>query len=76
MLDVVPTELRVKVIRRPRYGCRGCGGAVVQAPAPERAVDGGMATEAMVVQVVASKFCGGLPLYRVFGHGRVAKARL
>ena len=23
-LDIVPSQLRVKVIRRPRYGCRGC----------------------------------------------------
>src|SRR3954447_8735637 len=36
MLDVVPAQLRVRVIRRPRYGCRACEGAVVQAPAPER----------------------------------------
>src|SRR5271169_7030483 len=33
MLDVVPALYRVKVIRRPRYGCRGCESAVVQAPA-------------------------------------------
>ena len=24
MLDVMPAQYRVKVIRRPRYGCRGC----------------------------------------------------
>jgi transposase len=40
-LDVVPAQYRVKVIRRPRYGCRACEGAVVQAPAPERPIDGG-----------------------------------
>src|SRR3954447_13331068 len=34
MLDIVPAQLRVKVIRRPRYGCRACEEAVVQAPAP------------------------------------------
>jgi hypothetical protein len=28
MLDVVPAQYRVRVIRRPRYGCRGCEGAV------------------------------------------------
>src|SRR3954467_9669373 len=33
MLDIVPAQLRVKVIRRPRYGCRACEEAVVQAPA-------------------------------------------
>jgi hypothetical protein len=32
MLDIVPAQLRVKVIRRPRYGCRACEEAVVQAP--------------------------------------------
>jgi transposase len=40
MLDVVPAVYQVKVIRRPRYGCRGCEGAVVQAPAPERPLTG------------------------------------
>src|SRR5918911_3149503 len=34
MLDVVPAVLRVKVIRRPRYGCRACEGAVVQVDLP------------------------------------------
>jgi transposase len=64
MLDIVPAQLRAKVIRRPRYGCRACGDAVVQAPAPERPIDGGMATEALLVHVLVSKFCDFLPLYR------------
>jgi transposase len=63
-LDIVPAQLRVRVTRRPRYGCRACEGAVVVAPAPERAIDGGMATEAMIAHVVVSKFCDSLPLYR------------
>jgi len=37
---------------------------VVVAPAPERALDGGMATEALVAHVVVRKFCDSLPLYR------------
>jgi transposase len=57
MLNRVPAQLRVKVTRRPRYGCRACGEAVVQAPAPERPIDGGMATEALLAQIVISKFC-------------------
>ena len=57
MLDLVPAQLRVKVVCRPRYGCRACEGTVVQAPAPERPIDGGMATEALVAHVVVSKFC-------------------
>lgn len=61
-LDIVPAQLRVRVTRRPRYGCRACEGAVVQAPAPERPIDGGMATEALVAHIVVSKFCDHLPL--------------
>ena len=57
MLDLVPAQLRVKVVCRPRYGCRTCEGAVVQAPAPERPIDGGMTTEALIAHVVVSKFC-------------------
>jgi len=53
MLDYIPAQLRVKVIRRPRYGCRSCEGAVVQAPAPERPIDGGLATEALLAHVLA-----------------------
>jgi len=63
-LDIVPAQLRVRVTRRPRYGCRACEGAVVVAPAPERPIDGGMATEAMIAHVLVSKFCDSLPLYR------------
>ena len=64
MLDLVPAQLRVKVVCRPRYACRTCESTVVQAPAPERPIDGGMATEALVAHVVVSKFCDSLPLYR------------
>jgi len=63
-LDIVPAQLRVRVTRRPRYACRACEGAVVVAPAPERPIDGGMATEAMIVYILVSKFCDSLPLYR------------
>jgi len=64
MLDVVPAVYQVKVIRRPRYGCRGCEGAIVQAPAPERPLTGGMATEALLAQVLVAKYSDHLPLYR------------
>jgi transposase len=64
MLDYVPAHVRVRVIRRPRYGCRACAEAVVQAPAPARPLDGGMATEALLAQVLVNKFSDHLPLYR------------
>jgi hypothetical protein len=40
-LDVVPAQLRVIVVRRPKYGCRACGDVVVQAPSPARLIEGG-----------------------------------
>src|SRR5215207_2387842 len=67
MLDIVPAQLRVKVIRRPRYACRACEEGVVQAPAPERPITGGMATEALLAHVLVAKFSDHLPLYRQAG---------
>jgi transposase len=64
MLDYAPAQFRVKVIRRPRRGCRACEGAVLQAPAPDRPIDGGMATEALIAHVLLSKYGDSLPLYR------------
>ncbi|MBS86354.1 MAG: IS66 family transposase [Sphingobium sp.] len=63
-LDVVPTTFRVLVTRRPRYGCRACEAAPVQAPAPPRIVEGGLPTEALIAHVLVSKYADHLPLYR------------
>ena len=63
-LDVVPASFRVLVTRRPRYGCRSCESAVVQAPAPARIVEGGIPTEALIAQVLVAKYADHLPLYR------------
>jgi transposase len=63
-LDVVPTTFRVLVTRRPRYGCRSCESAIVQAPALARIVEGGIPTEALIAQVLVAKYADHLPLYR------------
>jgi transposase len=63
-LDIVPAQFRVLVVRRPKYACRACTDVVVQAPAPARLIEGGLPTEAMVAQVLVSKFADHLPLYR------------
>lgn len=60
---MVPTTFRVLVTRRPRYGCRSCEGAIVQAPAPARIVEGGIPTEALIAQVLVAKYADHL-LYR------------
>jgi transposase len=63
-LDVVPAQLRVLVTRRPKYACRRCSAAVVQAHAPEYVVPGGLPTEALIAQVIVAKFGDHLPFYR------------
>jgi transposase len=62
-LDIVPAQLRVLVVRRPKYACRACE-VVVQAPAPARVIEGGLPTDALVAQVLVSKYADHLPLYR------------
>ena len=70
-LDKVPAKLRVLVTRRPKYACRSCEKAgaddiagIVQAPAPARLIEGGIPTEALVADVLVSKYADHLPLYR------------
>jgi transposase len=43
--------------------CRACN-RVVQAAAPERLIAGGLATPALLAQVLVSKYCDHTPLYR------------
>jgi transposase len=64
-LDVVSAQYRVKRIIRPRYGCRACESAVVQAPAPAQAIDGGMVTEAFLAYIAVMKYAYHMPLYRL-----------
>ncbi|HEY0293103.1 MAG TPA: IS66 family transposase [Hansschlegelia sp.] len=63
-LDVVPAQFRVLVVRRPKYACRSCESAVVEAAAPARLIEGGVPTEALIAQVLVSKYADHLPLYR------------
>ena len=63
-LDIVPAQLRVLVVRRPKYACRASEDVVVQAPAPARLIEGGIPTEATVAHVVVGKYADHLPLYR------------
>jgi transposase len=55
-LDVTPARFKVVVTRRPKYACRACAEGVVQAPAPERLVGGGLPTERLVAHVLAAKY--------------------
>ena len=74
-LDRVPAWLRVLRTIRPKYACRACEGPIVQAPAPARLVEGGMATTALIAHVAAAKYAWQSTLYRqtqiLAGHGVV-----
>jgi transposase len=63
-LDVIPVQYRVIVTRRPKFACRACENVVVQAPTPARLIEGGIPTEALVANVMVSRFADHLPLYR------------
>jgi len=63
-LDVIPAQYQVIVTRRPKYACRACEGAVVQATAPSRLIEGGLPTEQLVADVVVRKYADHCPLYR------------
>lgn len=62
-LDWVPAQLRVLRTVRPKFACRSCT-KVVQAPAPERPIAGGLATPALLAHVLVSKYADHTPLYR------------
>ena len=55
-LDVIPAHYQVIVTRRPKYACRTCQGAVMQALAPARLIEGGLPTERLVAHVVVAKY--------------------
>jgi transposase len=77
-LDIVPAQFRVLVIRRSKYACRSCEEVVVQAPAPARLIEGGLPTDALVAQVLVSKYADHLPLYRqaqIYARQRISLDR-
>jgi len=64
-MDVEPARYFVRVIKREKRACRTCvNGTVTAAPLPERIVEKGLASDAVVIQTVVSKYADHLPLYR------------
>jgi transposase len=63
-LKVVPRRYVVERIVRPRFACRGCTDGVVQAPAPDNVITGGMVDVSVVAEVIVQKYAWHLPLYR------------
>ncbi len=63
VLDIVPAKYRVIKVIRPKFGCKACN-KISQAPAAERVIDRGIASAALIAQVIVDKYADHLPLYR------------
>ncbi|MBF6571759.1 MAG: IS66 family transposase [Candidatus Binataceae bacterium] len=63
MLEYIPASFFVIRHVRPKLSCARCS-CVVQAPAPERPVDRGMAGPGLLAHVLTGKYADHLPLYR------------
>ncbi|MBE0658611.1 MAG: IS66 family transposase [Bryobacteraceae bacterium] len=66
MLEYVPASFKVIRVVRQKMSCSGCE-RIVQAPAPSRPIDHGLAGPGLLAHVVVSKFADHLPLYRQSG---------
>jgi transposase len=63
-LDVEPAHYFVAVTKREKRACRGCAQGVNTAPVPERIVEKGLISDAVVINTLVSKYSDHLPLYR------------
>jgi transposase len=62
-LEYVPESFKVIRHVRPKFACTGCD-RVVEAPAPSRPIERGLAGPSLLAHVIVSKFTDHLPLYR------------
>ncbi len=62
-LEYVPENFKVIRHVRPKFACKQCE-RVVEAPAPSRPIERGLAGPALLAHVLVSKFADHLPLYR------------
>ena len=63
MLEYVPGHFEVIRLVRPKLSCLACE-RIVQAPAPSRPIDRGLAGPGLLAHVLVSKYADHLPLYR------------
>jgi transposase len=63
VLEWIPASFKIIRHVRPKLCCTGCD-VIVQAPAPSRPIDRGLAGPGLLAHVLTSKFCDHLPLYR------------
>jgi transposase len=62
-LEYVPESFKVIRHVRPKFACTGCD-RVVEAPAPSRPIERGLAAPSLLAHVIVSKYADHLPLFR------------
>jgi transposase len=63
MLELEPVRFKVICEVRPKLACASCD-TIVQAPAPTRPIERGMAGPGLLAHVMVGKYADHLPLYR------------
>jgi transposase len=63
ILEYVPARFKVIQLVRPKLACACCE-RIVQAAAPSRPIQRGIAGPGLLAHVLVSKYCDHLPLYR------------
>jgi transposase len=63
VLEYLPASFFVVRHVRPKLSCTGCD-CIVQAPAPSRPIERGLAGPGLLAHVLVSKYADHLPLYR------------
>lgn len=63
LLEIEPVRFKVLQRVRPKHACVNCD-KIVQAPAPSRPIDRGMAGPGLLAHVLVNKFSDHIPLYR------------
>ncbi len=63
ILEYVPANFKVIRHVRPKFACKKCE-RVVEAPAPSRTIERGLAGPGLLAHVLTAKYCDHLPLFR------------
>jgi transposase len=63
VLERIPARFKVVRHMRPKLSCAQCQ-KILQAPAPARPIERGMAGASVIAHVLISKYCDHQPLYR------------
>lgn len=64
ILEIVPTQLKVKRVLRDKFSCAACDTVVAPVP-PARPIAGSYVGSSLLAFVVSSKFCYHMPYYRL-----------